>query len=87
MLGFLGSPKQPKLVVEDIDLFDSYELLPKSIQKILLVYGAKDNTYKNCERLLKRLEPLGYTFDYGLDAVPFGLKKIVDNSSQPFDRD
>ncbi len=73
MLGFLESPKRKP--VEDLDLFEHYELLPKDVQKILLVFGKKDNTYANCKQLLNRLEPLGYTFDYGLDAIPFGLKK------------
>jgi len=58
-----------------IDLFQAPESLPKNVQKILLEFG-DFVTYKKCENLLKVLEPLGYTFEYGLDAVPYDLRVI-----------
>lgn len=59
----------------EIDLFDKYELLPKKIQKILEDFG-ECATYDQCDKLLALLNPLGYTFEYGLDATPYGLQKI-----------
>ena len=59
----------------EIDLFDKYELLPKKIQKILEDFG-ECSTYEQCDKLLALLNPLGYTFEYGLDATPYGLQKI-----------
>ena len=49
--------------------------LPKKVQNILNSFDEMKNGYKECERLLKELRPLGYTFDYGLDAEPFNLRK------------
>ncbi len=64
--------------METIDLFEHPELLPDNVQEVLLKYGSMDNTYEQCERLLKELKPLGYTFEYYLDAQPFNLTKIMD---------
>lgn len=57
-----------------VDLFENQETLPQAVQDILLDYG-DDASFKACKELLKKLEPFGYTFDYGLDACPIGLKK------------
>jgi len=35
--------------------------------------------YKECEKLLKQLKPLGYTFEYGLDGCPINLTKTAKN--------
>lgn len=32
--------------------------------------------YNDCANFQKECEDLGYTFDYGLDSVPFDLRKI-----------
>jgi len=61
--------------IEIRDLFQYPELLPKKIQKILEKIG-DDLTYKSCENLIKKLKPMGYTFDYYLDATPYNLRKI-----------
>ena len=34
-------------------------------------------SYVTCEKYLKKFNQLGYTFDYGLDAEPFNLRKLV----------
>jgi hypothetical protein len=56
------------------DLFDDWEKLPLNVQKIINSQTAE--TYKECDKLLKKLKPLGYTFDYYLDAIPYNLRKI-----------
>jgi len=33
--------------------------------------------YKECEEFKKECEEIGYTFEYGLDAEPFNLHKII----------
>lgn len=58
------------------DLFDYHEELPSIVQITLFKYSFSDESYQTCERLLAELNPLGYTFDYGLDAIPFNLRKI-----------
>jgi hypothetical protein len=60
----------------EIDLFENYHLLPKEVQDILSKYDDNDNTYENCESLVKDLEVFGYTCDYDLDACPYDLRLI-----------
>ena len=62
---------------EDFDLFEDFDNLPKNIQDIFFEYEDSDDTYERNEEMLSRLKPLGYTFDYGLDSIPFGLKKMA----------
>jgi len=60
----------------DSDLFEETEFLPIEIQKLLNDFSMSDNSYQDCENLLTECLKLGYTFEYGLDAVPFNLKAI-----------
>jgi hypothetical protein len=60
---------------EEIDLFEDYENLPQEVNDIIAKYP-DGLTYPECEEFIKELEKVGYTCDYGLDAVPYGLKKI-----------
>ncbi len=59
---------------ESRDLFQCYKSLPEEISEIIKDF--EEGNYNDCKKLLERLKPLGYTFDYGLDAVPFNLRKI-----------
>ena len=62
---------------EEEDLFSNYESLPQNVQDIINKFGELDeNSYENCDKFIKELETFGYTCDYGLDAQPYGLKKI-----------
>lgn len=70
--------------VETADLFEQYDKLPKKLVAIFDKYS-DDQTYENCEKMLKEIEPLGYTFEYGLDACPYDLKKI-DSGSMATDK-
>ncbi len=59
------------------DLFETPELIPDEVQAVLETFNEYcDNTYLELERLLRNIEPLGYTFDYYLDAEPYGLRPI-----------
>lgn len=58
------------------DLFETPELIPENVQEILDTFDDDKNGYLELKRILDELEPLGYTFDYGLDAVPYELRKI-----------
>lgn len=57
------------------DLFESMDELPKKVQKIIFDFYWEEQTFKACEELLVKLEAEGYTFEVGLDAVPFNLTK------------
>jgi hypothetical protein len=56
------------------DLFEAPEQIPKDVLDILATF--QDNTYEECERILNKLEQIGYTYEYGLDAEPFNLRKL-----------
>lgn len=65
------------------DLFETPELIPKEVQDILDTFTENDysylDSYKECDRVLSLIKPLGYTFEYYLDGVPYNLKKINDD--------
>lgn len=56
------------------DLFETPELIPSDVMNIILTFN--ENTYEECERVKNELEELGYTFEYYLDAEPYGLRTI-----------
>lgn len=63
-------------VVEEVDLFERYDTLPENVQVILEKYSNDENTYEACGLLVAELEAVGYTCEYGLDAVPHDLRKL-----------
>lgn len=59
------------------DLFETPELIPNEIQAILETFDEDaPNGYHELDRILNLIEPLGYVFDYYLDAEPYGLRPI-----------
>ena len=69
------------VTMEDtIDLFDVYETLPQTMQKLLLKWGIileREQSYTNCNKFLEAVKKHGYTFEYYLDAMPYNLRKIT----------
>lgn len=63
-----------------IDFFDKHELQPANVRAILAKYEYKEE-YSDLENLSTELAVIGWTFDYGLDAIPFELQpteKLID---------
>jgi hypothetical protein len=59
------------------DLFETPDLMPIDVQIVLESFDEDaPNTYHELQRLVDEIEPLGYTFDYYLDAEPYGLRPI-----------
>lgn len=60
------------------DLFETPDLIPAHILEIIDKYCTDGDgmSYEDCENMIHELILNGYTADYGLDGVPFGLKKI-----------
>lgn len=58
-----------------MDLFEHPETWPAQLLAIFEAYNDKED-YKHLEQMKKECEAIGYTFDYGLDATPYNLKKI-----------
>ena len=62
------------------DYFSEYDLLPANIYEILMNMQELQD-YEDTKKLLIDLESEGWTFDYGLDNVPYGLRPIGTNYS------
>ena len=69
---------------DHLDLFEVYSkdphspLIPKEVLGIIDFYNEEYGTiddYELCEKMKNELEQIGYTCDYGLDGIPFGLQK------------
>jgi radical SAM superfamily enzyme len=64
------------LVERPIDLFEHPDSLPVAVQEVLNKH-CDANSYEACTDMLNELKPLGYTFDFYLDAQPYNLQKIL----------
>jgi hypothetical protein len=60
-----------------VDLFSSPEKMPDFLKDIFAPYESESElSYEILGSLQKQCEKVGYTFDFYLDAVPYGLRKI-----------
>lgn len=60
------------------DLFEKdFSELPIEVQEVLSKYTYEDFNYESCANLVDDLNSIGYTCEYGLDAEPFGLRKLT----------
>lgn len=58
-----------------MDLFEHYHNLPEEVLAIIDKYAEKDYDYNICQDLVDKLEQVGYTCEYDLDAQPYNLRK------------
>jgi hypothetical protein len=59
-----------------VDLFDTPELIPDNVKEILEEYQDGDFDYLDCKELELRLNSVGYTIDWGLEAEPYNLRPL-----------
>jgi hypothetical protein len=61
---------------EIMDLFEDYENIPPKVQKILDKYeeSFEDGDYQGLNKAHAELEKIGYTFEFYLDGVAYGLR-------------
>lgn len=62
---------------DNIDLFECQNLLPDDIQKAISKFNKTNQSYDDCKKLVFDLNCAGYTCEYDLDGVPFGLRKLT----------
>jgi hypothetical protein len=58
------------------DLFEDLDNAPDELKAVIIKHAFDDETYENCQLLLQECRAIGYTFDYGLDASPYNLRKM-----------
>lgn len=73
-------------------LADHSELFPESVvslcEEMQEKFAESGLSYNDCNYYCKRLEKLGWTFEYGLDAEPYGLRpKLFKKYLQDYTKD
>ena len=58
-----------------IDYFERYDLLPQNVYDIIINIEELED-YEQTRKLLNSVEKEGWTFDYYLDNMPYGLRPI-----------
>ncbi len=58
-------------------LFEVYQLQPANLKELLRRYDIDNLNCKDCKNLLIEAQKIGYTFEFGLDCVPFNLKNFM----------
>ena len=60
-----------------MDLFENLDFVPATVAKVINKnLPGEGANYEQLYETKKQLNELGYTFDFGLDAVPFNLRKL-----------
>lgn len=80
---FLHKKKNPVYY----DLFEYHQQQPKKVKKILQKFKKKlinGMSYKDCSQLQIELEKINYTFEYGLNAEPYALRRVGINIEQMY---
>lgn len=83
MLGIDTEPTMDVHCIEHIpgeDMFETPELWPGELGVVVNHYSGRleqDGSYSVAREFKEKVEDLGFTFDYGLDAVPFDLRRKV----------
>ena len=67
-----------KTIENGIDLFEDYKNIPKNVQRILDQHQEdfENGSYNGLNKALKKLEKIGYTFEYYLDGIAYDLRPI-----------
>jgi hypothetical protein len=60
----------------NIDYLSEYHLLPKNVYDLLMSIEQDEFTWDESKEILKKLEPMGWTFEYGMDGGWYSLRPI-----------
>ena len=58
------------------DYFETPEEIPTEVKTVLDSLDSDGCSYSELDNVLGEIELLGWTFDYGLDAVPYDLRPL-----------
>jgi hypothetical protein len=56
-----------------IDLFEQYETLPDEVRVII---DTIEQSYQSLLEAERSMNKIGYSFEWGIDAIPYNLRKI-----------
>jgi hypothetical protein len=56
-----------------MDLFEQYETLPNEVRVII---DTIDKSYHSLLEAERTMNKIGYSFEWGIDAIPYNLRKI-----------
>jgi hypothetical protein len=59
-----------------MDLFERPEKLPAKLRALIYIYNQSNQDYQDVLALLNSCEKIGFSFEFGLDSIPYNLKKI-----------
>jgi hypothetical protein len=65
----------------NIDYLSEYHLLPDEVYNVIIKYD-EDMGYKGSEQALKELEPLEWTFEYGLSNDWYSLRPMGEDEQE-----
>lgn len=63
----------------EVDMFEDSMQWPDELKAVIDQYdldSENSDPYTVCRELLVAVEVIGFTFDYGLDGIPSGLKPL-----------
>lgn len=64
----IGSKKQRKMTPEE------HDKLPRNVQVILGGFDEDKDAYKECAKIKRELNSIGFTCSYGLDGVIYNVR-------------
>lgn len=65
-----------KKLIKRLDGFENPELVPVKVNELIERFVETQGDYDDCRELLLAVREHGWTFEYGLDGIPFHLKKM-----------
>jgi hypothetical protein len=59
------------------DLFNTPEMWPANLRALINDFNESNQDYQDILALLNSCEKIGFYFEFGLDSIPYNLKKIT----------
>lgn len=67
---------------EQEDLLFEYDELPEFVQEHLSDFDEDGNQKEECDRIIHKLNQIGWTADYGLDCVLIDFRKLSNKERE-----